>query len=142
MEKTVIPLPTLRALARRMRRSGLSCLELGGKDWSLRLTFAAQPPAPPPAPEPLPNASHAVGAPIPGTLRLRHPLSQQDFVQPGQQVQPEEVLALVQVGPLYLPVTSPTAGRVDNITLTCGSPVEYNQEIMIIHKDNPALPRL
>ncbi|MBP2196190.1 acetyl-CoA carboxylase biotin carboxyl carrier protein [Pantoea cypripedii] len=142
MEKTAIPLPTLRAIARRMRRSGLSRLELGGKDWSVRLTFAPLPPAPPPAPKPLPSSTHAVTATMPGTLLLRHPLSQQDFVQPGQQVQPEEVLALVQVGPLYLPVTSTSAGRVENVTVGGGSPVEYNQEIMIIHQDNPALPRL
>ncbi|MEG3129623.1 acetyl-CoA carboxylase biotin carboxyl carrier protein subunit [Pantoea cypripedii] len=142
MEKTAIPLPTLRAIARRMRRSGLSRLELGGKDWSVRLTFAPLPPAPPPAPEALPSSTHAVTATMPGTLLLRHPLSQQDFVQPGQQVQPEEVLALVQVGPLYLPVTSTSAGRVENVTADGGSPVEYNQEIMIIHQDNPALPRL
>ncbi|QGY27750.1 acetyl-CoA carboxylase biotin carboxyl carrier protein [Pantoea cypripedii] len=142
MEKSAIPLPTLRAIARRMRRAGLSRLELGGKDWSVRLTFAAAPPAPPPAPEILPSATLAVGAPMPGTLLLRHPLSQQDFVQPGQQVQPEELLALVQVGPLYLPVTSATAGRVEQVTAGSGTPVEYNQEIMIIHQDNPALPRL
>nr|WP_310617341.1 biotin/lipoyl-containing protein [Pantoea cypripedii] len=142
MEKTAIPLPTLRAIARQMRRSGLSRLELGGKDWSVRLTFAPLPPAPPPAPEVLTSSTHAVTATMPGTLLLRHPLSQQDFVQPGQQVQPEEVLALVQVGPLYLPVTSTSAGRVENVTVGGGSPVEYNQEIMIIHQDNPALPRL
>ncbi|WP_313683058.1 acetyl-CoA carboxylase biotin carboxyl carrier protein subunit [Pantoea sp.] len=143
MEKTTIPLPTLRALARRMRRSGLSRLELGGKDWSVRLTFAPLPPAPPPAPEVIPiSSTHAVTATMPGTLLLRHPLSQQNFVETGQQVQPDEVLALVQVGPLYLPVTSATAGRVENVTADGGSPVEYNQEIMIIHQDNPALPRL
>ncbi|MDO6405850.1 acetyl-CoA carboxylase biotin carboxyl carrier protein [Pantoea phytobeneficialis] len=136
MEKTAIPLPTLRAVARKMQTAGLSHLTLGGKAWSVKMTFAAVPPSTPqPVPAP-PNALRPVGAPMPGTLRLRHPLSQQDFVQPGQVVKPDDVLALVQVGPLYLPVISPVNGTVQNVVINDGSPVEYEEEILIIHDHN------
>lgn len=136
MEKTAIPLPTLRAVARKMQTAGLNHLALGGKTWSVKMTFAAVPPSLPQA-TPAPSiATRPVGAPMPGTLRLRHPLSQQDFVQAGQAVKPDDVLALVQVGPLYLPITSPVRGTVNNIAISDGARVEYDEEILIIHEDN------
>lgn len=138
MEKTAIPLPTLRAVARKMQTAGLSHLALGGKAWSVKMTFAAVPPCVPHADPDRPIVTRPIGAPMPGTLRLRHPLNQQDFVQPGQVVKPDEVLALVQVGPLYLPVTSPVNGTVKTVAIRDGSPVEYDEEIMIIHEDNLA----
>ncbi|HAU5565379.1 biotin attachment protein [Pantoea sp. SM3] len=138
MEKTAIPLPTLRALARKMQRSGLNSLVLEGKQWSVRLTFA-----PPSFPSPTmipteacPPVTHRIGAPLPGTLLRRHPQSQQDFVQPGQQVEPQDLLAMVQVGPLYVPVLSPCKGRVQPLSPETRSVVEYDEEILILQSDN------
>ncbi|ORM69835.1 acetyl-CoA carboxylase biotin carboxyl carrier protein [Pantoea rwandensis] len=138
MEKTAIPLPTLRALARKMQRSGLNSLALEGKQWSVRLTFAPMPPRPAAVLTKEDNSpvSQAIGAPLPGTLLRRHPYSQQDFVQPGQQVEPHDLLAMVQVGPLYVPVLSPAKGRVQQLSLSSHSPVEYDQEILILQLDN------
>jgi acetyl-CoA carboxylase biotin carboxyl carrier protein len=138
MEKTAIPLPTLRALARKMQRSGLNSLALEGKQWSVRLTFATTTPHPSPV-LPREDASpvtQVIGAPLPGTLLRRHPHSQQDFVQPGQQVEPQALLAMVQVGPLYVPVLSPAKGRVQQLSPSSHTPVEYGQEILILQLDN------
>ena len=138
MEKTAIPLPTLRALARKMQRSGLNSLALEGKQWSVRLTF--DPPSfssPTAIPtQACPPVTHRIGAPLPGTLLRRHPHSQQDFVQSGQQVEPQDLLAMVQVGPLYVPVLSPCKGRVQPFPSATRSAVEYDEEILIIQSDN------
>lgn len=138
MEKTAIPLPTLRALARKMQRSGLNSLALEGKQWSVRLTFAPRPPRPAAVlpREDTPPITQAISAPLPGMLLHRHPHSQQDFVQPDQQVERHDLLAMVQVGPLYIPVLSPAKGRVQRLSLPSHSPVEYDQEILILQLDN------
>lgn len=135
MEKTAIPLPTLRALARKMQRSGLNSLALEGKEWSVRLTFAPAPALPVMPTEETPPITQVIGAPLPGTLLRRHPHSQQDFVQPGQQVAPRDLLALVQVGPLYVPVLSPIKGRVQQLRVEAYSAVEYDEEILTIQMD-------
>ncbi|MCA1176864.1 MULTISPECIES: acetyl-CoA carboxylase biotin carboxyl carrier protein [unclassified Pantoea] len=136
MEKTAIPLPTLRALARKMQRSGLNSLALEGKQWSVRLTFAPAPALPVMPTEETPPITQVIGAPLPGTLLRRHPHSQQDFVQPGQQVAPRDLLALVQVGPLYVPVLSPIKGRVQQLRVKAYSAVEYDEELLTIQMDN------
>lgn len=133
MDKTAIPLPTLRALARKMQSSGLNSLALDGKHWSVRLTFAATPAAPAPATVPAAEIlpiTQRIGAPMPGTLLRRHPHSQQDFVAPGQQIMAGEVVALVQVGPLYVPVISPTRGTIRSLMAEHLSTVEYDEEIL------------
>lgn len=136
MEKTVLPLPTLRALARKMRTSQLSNIALSGAQWSVRMTFVAQPsplPAPAdPAPSPLP-AMHSITAPMPGTLLHRHPHSTTDFVAPQQHVQAGEVVALVQLGPLYVPAIAPHSGTVAAIVASSHALVEYAEEILVLH---------
>lgn len=133
MDKTAIPLPTLRALARKMQSSGLNSLALDGKHWSVRLTFAATPATP--APVTLPAAeitpiTQRIGAPMPGTLLRRHPHSPQDFVAPGQHIEAGAVVALVQVGPLYVPVISPISGTIRTLMAEHLSAVEYDEDIL------------
>ncbi|ORM65070.1 acetyl-CoA carboxylase biotin carboxyl carrier protein subunit [Pantoea rodasii] len=118
-----------------MQRSGLKSLALEGKQWSVRLTFAPVPALPVMPTEETPPITQVIGAPLPGTLLRRHPHSQQDFVQPGQQVAPQDLLALVQVGPLYVPVLSPIKGRVQQLRVEADSAVEYDEEILTIQMD-------
>lgn len=135
MDKSAVSLPTLRALAHKMQTSGLSSLALDGKAWSVRLTFADRPPVLPAIEMPAPVTSpltQMISAPMPGTLLRRHPHSQQDFVVPGQQVQANEVVALVQVGPLYVPVLSQTSGTVQTLTPAHLSAVQYDEEIVAL----------
>ncbi|PIF23592.1 acetyl-CoA carboxylase biotin carboxyl carrier protein [Candidatus Pantoea floridensis] len=137
MDKTAIPLPTLRALARKMQTAGLSSLALDGKHWSVRLTFAATPSAPSPVSAMVPSPeisliTQRIGAPMPGTLLRRHPQSQQDFVAVDQWVQAGDIVALVQVGPLYVPVRSPTNGTIRSLTAEHLSAVEYDEGILTL----------
>jgi len=133
MDKTAIPLPTLRALARKMQSSGLNSLALDGKHWSVRLTFAATPATPAPVTLPaaeIPPITQRIGAPMPGTLLRRHPHSPQDFVAPGQHIEAGAVVALVQVGPLYVPVISPDSGTIRSLMAEHLSAVEYDEDIL------------
>ncbi|KAA5928055.1 acetyl-CoA carboxylase biotin carboxyl carrier protein subunit [Pantoea sp. Bo_2] len=137
MEKHSLALPELRQVAHKMRAAGLGSIELSGKDWKVRLHYNPGPPQlnakPPalPATVSLPDApaSTAVVAPIPGKILLQHPLNGVAFARAGQQVKQDEVLALVQVGYLYLPVTSPADGTLTSIAVTQDQPVEYGSEV-------------
>ena len=109
MEKELIAFEDVRQLAQKMHNAGLRELEWRGADWSVRLRYPggktmAEPPPLPAAAEPplLPVCS-----PMPGRLLLSHPSHGEAFVSEGQRVEPDDILALVQVGALYLPVRSP-----------------------------------
>ena len=110
MEKELIAFEDVRQLAQKMHNAGLRELEWRGADWSVRLrypsgkTMAEPPPLPPLAAETRPLS---VCSPMPGRLLLSHPSHGEAFVSEGQHVAPNDILALVQVGPLYLPVRSP-----------------------------------
>lgn len=140
MEKHPIALPELRQVARKMRAAGLGSIELNGKNWSVRLQYdpglllvsAAQPATPAVASLPAAPACTAVCAPMPGKILLQHPLNGQAYAQPGQQVKQDDLLALVQVGSLYLPVNSPADGTLTAISVAQGQLVEYGSEVVVI----------
>lgn len=139
MEKHSIALPELRQVARKMRAAGLGSIELKGKNWSVRLQYdpgllasAAQPATPAVTSLPAAPACTAVCAPMPGKILLQHPLNGQAYAQPGQQVKQDDLLALVQVGSLYLPVNSPADGTLAAISVAQGQLVEYGSEVVVI----------
>ena len=123
MEKELIAFEDVRQLAQKMHNAGLRELEWRGADWSVRLrypsgkTMAEPPPLPPLAAEIRPLS---VCSPMPGRLLLSHPSHGEAFVSEGQHVAPNDILALVQVGPLYLPVRSPVAGTPKNLVAPAG----------------------
>ncbi len=114
MEKKLIAFEDVRQLAQKMHNAGLREIEWRGADWSVRLrypggkTIAEPPPPPPPLPPTVAETSLLpVCSPMPGRLLLSHPSHGEAFVSEGLRVEPDDILALVQVGPLYLPVRSP-----------------------------------
>ena len=52
------------------------------------------------------------------------------------------VLALVQVGPLYLPVRSPVAGTLKSLMAPAGSRLEYGSEIALLLPTDAASAKL
>lgn len=144
MEKYAISLPELRQVARQMRAAGLNRIELQGKNWSVRLHYdralppgsAAQPGASLAISSAAAPACAAICAPMPGKILLQHPLNGVTYAQPGQQVKQNDLLALVQVGALYLPVTSPADGTLAAFSVTQHQQVEYGSEVALL---NPAI---
>lgn len=140
MEKKSIALSELRQVTRKMRAAGLSNIQLSGTNWSIRLQFEpVQPPAhdvqsahPAATPLPVAQAPAAICAPIPGKVLLYHPINGVAFAQPGQQIKQDGLLALVQAGSLYLPVTSPADGILTAISVTQNQRVEYGSEVALL----------
>ncbi|HHT0496632.1 MULTISPECIES: acetyl-CoA carboxylase biotin carboxyl carrier protein [Raoultella] len=145
MEKELIAFEDVRQLAQKMHNAGLRELEWRGADWSVRLrypggkTMAEPPPLSPPPAEPrlLPVCS-----PMPGRLLLSHPSHGEAFVSEGQRVEPDDILALVQVGALYLPVRSPVAGTLKSLVATSGNRLEYGSEIALLLPADAASAKL
>jgi acetyl-CoA carboxylase biotin carboxyl carrier protein len=146
-KKSLITLPDLRQVARKMRTSGLDCIELRGHQWSVRMKYPTTsltrvaPEQTMPA-EPLEGALPAdthtlVTAMMPGRVLLCHPLHKSPFVQPGQRVKQHDLLALLKVNGLYLPVCSPVDGTVVSVALQQGDVAEYCSEIMKICCEKP-----
>ena len=144
MEKELIAFEDVRQLAQKMHNAGLRELEWRGADWSVRLrypggkTMAEPPPLPAAAATPL----LPVCSPMPGRLLLSHPSHGEAFVSEGQRVEPDDILALVQVGALYLPVRSPVAGTLKSLVATSGNRLEYGSEIALLLPADAASAKL
>ncbi len=143
MEKELIAFEDVRQLAQKMHNAGLRELEWRGADWSVRLRYPA-------AKRWLnrrlcrrrPNPLLPVCSPMPGRLLLSHPSHGEAFVSEGQRVEPDDILALVQVGALYLPVRSPVAGTLKSLVATSGNRLEYGSEIALLLPADAASAKL
>lgn len=125
----------LQSLVNQMQRSGLSRLEINGADYAIRMSCLPGSPLPAAAPEPVaaaevPVAPVAVTAPMPGRLWLQDPLSGKNVGPVSGPVEAGCLLALVQAGPLCLPVRAPQDGILASIDATQGQAVEYDQALM------------
>jgi acetyl-CoA carboxylase biotin carboxyl carrier protein len=94
------------------------------------VTFAAPPG---PAPQP-PAAEHpgAVKSPMVGTAYLRPSPESRPFIEIGSLVKAGEKLMLVEAMKTYNEIVAPRAGKVIEILVSDGSPVEYGQPLMVI----------
>ncbi|MFK8259068.1 acetyl-CoA carboxylase biotin carboxyl carrier protein [Erwinia sp. AnSW2-5] len=126
----------LQSLVNQMQRSGLTRLQINSADYAIRMICqpGSQLPAAP-APEPaavaeVPVTPVAVTAPMPGRLWLQDPLSGKNVGPVSGPVEAGCLLALVQAGPLCLPVRAPQDGILTSIDATQGQAVEYAQPLM------------
>ncbi|WP_034911496.1 acetyl-CoA carboxylase biotin carboxyl carrier protein subunit [Erwinia sp. 9145] len=143
MNQDAIALKELRQLARKMNVAGLQELEWRSGRVSIRLRFPERSLLPS-----LPSADETpvtdsptltpVCAPMPGHIVLCHPSHGEAYVQPGQQVKQHDLLALVKVGPFYLPLRSPAAGTLVAIQVEPLERVEYGSEIMMLALNSEA----
>ncbi|WP_455816226.1 acetyl-CoA carboxylase biotin carboxyl carrier protein [Pseudomonas cerasi] len=125
----------LQSLVNQMQRSRLTSLQINSPGYAIRMVCQPGRQLPAPAPEPaiaaeVPVAPVAVTAPMPGRLWLQDPLNGKNVGPVSGPVEAGCLLALVQVGPLYLPVRAPQAGILSSIDATQGQAVEYAQPLM------------
>lgn len=130
MKKQALTFDQIRQLAKKMRAAGLHKLELRNEVWSLKMRYpdAVEPANTRAAPEE--KKLSPLCAPMPGKVLLSHPCQCTAYVQPGQQVKHNELLALLKVGPFYLPLRSPADGRVASIDVQPDQAVEFGSEIL------------
>lgn len=145
MEKKAPALSELRSVAQKMRKSGLSQIELRGNGFRVSIKYAPVSPAilPCRVPDETPAlpalaAPDAVCAPFPGIVLLQHPLSKIPFTQPGEKVGKDALLGLLKVGVIYLPLRSPVQGVVEPLSVKDGDCMEYGAEIFTLRREELA----
>jgi acetyl-CoA carboxylase biotin carboxyl carrier protein len=138
----------VRQLALILTETGLTEIEVEGKEGRIRVaraapqvvqaTVAAPAPAAAPAPEAPPappdDAHHpgAVLSPMVGIAYLSPEPSAPTFVTVGQTVAAGQTLLLIEAMKTFNQIKAPKAGTVSRILVPSGTPVEYGQPLMII----------
>ena len=87
------------------------------------------------APEPGPSrVEHpgAVKSPMVGTAYLRASPESKPFVEVGAAVKTGDKILLVEAMKTYNEIVAPRAGKITHIFVEDGSPVEYDQPLMVI----------
>jgi acetyl-CoA carboxylase biotin carboxyl carrier protein len=135
---------TIRQLATIMSETGLTEVEVEGKEGRIRVVRAAPPAVPaaapalvgtaptPPAP---PDDAHHPGAvlsPMVGITYLSPEPGAPFFVNIGDTVSAGQTLLLIEAMKTFNQIKAPKAGTVTRILVPSGAPVEYGQPLMII----------
>jgi acetyl-CoA carboxylase biotin carboxyl carrier protein len=95
--------------------------------------FAAPPsPAPAAAPTPAPAAGDAVKSPMVGTVYLQPQPDTPSFVKVGDTVAEGQTLMIVEAMKTMNPIPAPRAGKILEIIVANGQPVEFGEPLAII----------
>lgn len=88
--------------------------------------------APPPSGETSPAASDTVKSPMVGTAYLRPNPEAKPFVEIGSIVKAGDKLLLIEAMKTFNDILAPRAGKISDILVVDGSPVEYDQPLVVI----------
>ncbi|MGH7068308.1 MAG: acetyl-CoA carboxylase biotin carboxyl carrier protein [Acetobacteraceae bacterium] len=146
MSKPPFDAETIRALASLLVETGLTEIEVDEKEGRIRVArqaIVAAPSAslPPPAPAEATRAeatfdaaAHpgAVKSPMVGIAYLALDPASPPFVTVGQTVAAGQTLLLVEAMKTFNQIKAPRAGRVTRILVQSGTPVEYDEPLMIL----------
>jgi acetyl-CoA carboxylase biotin carboxyl carrier protein len=130
----------IRALAALLHETGLSEIEYAVGDRRVRVARNAPqatvvvPPLPPPAEERTQARQTAgtVSSPMVGTAYLAPEPAAPPFVVVGDAVQAGQVLLLIEAMKVMNQIHAPKAGRVAQILVADGAPVEYGQALVVL----------
>ncbi len=149
MAKLEVDTDLIERLAELLRRTGLSEIELSEGESRIRVarngivTAAAAPVAPigpaaaaepASAPAGAVDASHpgAVTSPMVGTAYLTPEPGASPFVAVGGRVEEGQTLLIIEAMKVMNPLRAPRAGRVSQIFVHSGDPVEYGELLLLI----------
>jgi acetyl-CoA carboxylase biotin carboxyl carrier protein len=130
----------IRALAALLHETGLSEIEYAVGDHRIRVARNAPQPAiaapPPPPPTevgaPARQTAGTVSSPMVGTAYLAPEPAAPPFVAVGDAVQAGQVLLLIEAMKVMNQIHAPKAGRVAQILVADGAPVEYGQALVVL----------
>lgn len=140
----------VRKLAKLLEETGLAEIEYGNGDWHIRVSSASQQLySNKPAPYSTPNIaesdtahpskeksetdnSTAVTSPMVGVVFTSSDPQSPPFVKIGDQVSEGQTLLLIEAMKVFNPITAPRAGKVTQILITDGSPVEFGEPLLKI----------
>lgn len=93
---------------------------------------AQAPAAPPAAVPPQVDNSNAVRSPMVGTVYLGPEPSAPNFVSVGASVGAGDTLLIIEAMKVMNPISAPHAGTVKAVLVANGSPVEFDQPLVVI----------
>jgi acetyl-CoA carboxylase biotin carboxyl carrier protein len=145
MPKLEVDTALIERLAELLRRTGLSEIELGEGESRIRVARngVVAPPAAPAAlvsVEPATatpaavDASHpgAVTSPMVGTAYLTPEPGAAPYVTVGGRVEEGQTLLIIEAMKVMNPVRAPKSGRVTQVFIASGDPVEYGELLLLI----------
>lgn len=132
----------VRALAALMEETGLSEIEIAHGDRRVRVarnahaatavTVSMPPAAPGPAAVSQAEAAGAVKSPMVGTAYLAPQPGAAHFVKVGDDVREGQALLVIEAMKVMNQIHAPRAGRVAEIRVADGTPVEFGQVLMVL----------
>ena len=150
--KTDINEDLVRKLAALLDETGLTEIEYGVEGVNIRVSkaanYAVSAPLAPAAPASVSpaasaqpsdeavtdTASHpgAVKAPMVGVVYTSSDPDSPDFIKVGDTISEGQTLLLIEAMKVFNSITAPKAGRVTQILVSSGSPVEFGEPLVII----------
>jgi acetyl-CoA carboxylase biotin carboxyl carrier protein len=150
--QSLVDVAAIDQLARIVSKYDLSEVEISLGDLQVRLTRQRAPEAqaslaaipqmasaaqgaavaPPAMEPPATDLAGAVKSPMVGTAYLRASPEAKPFVEVGSMVKVGDKLLLVEAMKTFNDIVAPRAGKVVTILVDDGSPVEYDQPLMIV----------
>jgi len=139
----------VRQLAQLLEETNLTEIEYGREDWHIRVVKSGGPVAPAIAPvaHTAPDTSsapvdadaademdltNAVTSPMVGVVFTSSEPNAPPFVKVGDQVSEGQTLLLIEAMKVFNPITATRAGKVTNILITSGAPVEFGEPLLIL----------
>jgi len=140
----------VRKLAKLLEETGLAEIEYGNDDWHIRVSSSSQQFSTNiPAPYSLPNiaesettpapkertdtdTSNAVTSPMVGVVFTSSDPQSPPFIKIGDQVSEGQTLLLIEAMKVFNPITAPRSGKVTQILVIDGAPVEFGEPLLII----------
>ncbi|HXP12222.1 MAG TPA: acetyl-CoA carboxylase biotin carboxyl carrier protein subunit [Stellaceae bacterium] len=132
----------IRALAALLEETGLSEIEIAQGDRRVRVarnahaatavTVSVPPAAPGSAAAPQAEAAGAVKSPMVGTAFLAPQPGAPHFVKVGDSVREGQALLVIEAMKVMNQIHAPRAGRVAEIRVADGTPVEFGQVLMVL----------
>ena len=116
------------ALGAEMAQFGIVQLRLTGPEFSLTLTRGGAAAADEDAPAPEADIVPIIATGL-GSFRRNHPLHETPLAAEGETVAAGQAIALLQVGPLLLPVTAPAEGIIAAALPDEGALVGYGDRL-------------
>lgn len=92
----------------------------------------AAPTSPPSLSAAVNTANHVIKAPMVGTMYSSRSPEAPPFVTIGQTVKPGDVLCLIEAMKMFNEIETDKAGKIIEILVSNGEPVEYDQPLFII----------
>ena len=150
MSKLNIDTSLIETLAELLQRTGLSEIEISEGDARIRVAreqpaaFAQLPHGPrpaaasvsvaaePAAPAAVERHPGAVHAPMVGTVYLTPEPGAPPFVSLGDEVREGQTLLIIEAMKVMNPIRAPRGGRLAQLMVNSGDPVEYGELLMII----------